>query len=98
MSGDAVGNLTSPASNQHRKNLDRLDVYLDSSGGRQPYDQPSNLCGSAQRLTMVDNPNRFQIHCLKPMIARYAYIVTQGQLLRSTRLFSAVICEVIVYG
>lgn len=83
---------------QYRRNLDRMDVYLDGKGGRQPYDQVANLCGSVQRLSMVENQTAFYIGCRRPLNARYVYIVAQGQPLRSARLFSAILCEVIVHG
>lgn len=80
------------------KSLDRLDVYVDKYRGRRSYDQPNNLCGSLQRLSVVDHPNKLHIQCNRPTHARYLYIVTDGAINRIVRQFSAALCEVMVYG
>jgi len=79
-------------------NLDKLAVYVDSKGGREQIDQPKNLCGFISRLNDALFRSKLHIQCMKPMEGRYVYIEAWGVTNRWSRLFSAVLCEVMVYS
>ena len=77
-------------------NLDKLAVYADNSSGKQPLDE-SSMCGFISRLNDALFKPSLHIQCRKPLSARYVYVKAWGVTDRLTRLFSAVLCEVMVY-
>jgi len=79
------------------QNLDRLTVYVDSKGGREQVDQSRNVCGSLTRLNDALFKPRLHVACAKPMTGRYAYVEAWGVENRWSRLFGAVLCEVMIY-
>jgi len=96
----------------YTQNLDRLDVYIESrhpgddgnnyvndnkkarlhlrDGGRQ-------LCGSITRLNRALFKPVLHLQCRRAVRGRFVYIEAHGVANRWTRLFSAVLCEVMVY-
>jgi len=78
-------------------NLDKLVVYADNKGGKSQFDQPANVCGSISRVNDALFKPRLHIPCHKPINARYVYIEAWGVANRHSRLFSAVLCEVMIY-
>jgi len=77
-------------------NLDRLAVYADNSAGKQRLDE-SSMCGFVSRLNDALFKARIHVQCRKPLTGRYVYVEASGVTDRLTRLFSAVLCEVMVY-
>jgi lactadherin len=81
-------------------NLDKLAVYADNSGGKEPLDaggDGSALCGFISRLNDALFKPRLHVQCRRPLRARYVYVEAWGTANRFSRLFSAVLCEVMVY-
>lgn len=78
-------------------NLDKLAVYVDSKGGTEQIDQQSKMCGFVSRLNDALFKPRLHIQCVKTLTGRYLYIETWGVPNRWSRLFSVVLCEVMVY-
>ncbi len=78
-------------------NLDRLTVYVDSKAGLEPIDAPGKLCGFVSRLNGALFRPRLYVQCVRPIYGRHVYIEASGVAQRRTRLFSAVLCEVMVY-
>jgi len=79
------------------QNLDRLEVYIDNKGGKEQIDIPANSCGSVTRVNDALFKPTIHLQCLKPIQGRFVYIESWGATARWNRLFSAVICEVMVY-
>jgi len=78
-------------------NLDRLTMYVDNKGGREQVAQAHNVCGSLTRLNDALFKPRLHVACAKPMTGRYVYVEAWGVENRWSRLFGAVLCEVMVY-
>ena len=78
-------------------NLDKLAVYIDSKGGKDQVDVPTNMCGFISRLNDALFKPKLHVQCMKPMEGRYVYIEAWGVPNRWSRLFSAVLWEVMVY-
>jgi len=82
---------------EHMYNVDQLVVYADNRAGRGQYDLDENLCGSVSRFNDALFRRRLHLPCRRPIRARYVYIEARGVADRYSRLFSAVLCEVMVY-
>ena len=82
-------------------NLEKLTIYVDNSAGRDPLDLESSssasVCGLVTRLNEALFKPRLHVQCRQPIRARYVYIEAWGVPSRFSRLFSAVLCEVMVY-
>ena len=78
-------------------NVDQLVLYADNKAGRGQYDLDENLCGSVSRFNDALFRRRLHVACRRPRRARYLYIEARGVADRYSRLFSAVLCEVMVY-
>jgi len=93
-------------------NLDRLDIYIDSRQPDNDYYRNNNnkktglhrrrrggeqLCGSVTRLNDALFKPVLHLQCNQAIRGRYVYIEAHGVANRWTRLFSAVLCEVMVY-
>jgi len=92
-------------------NLDRLDIYIDGRqpGNDNNYRDNDNrktslhvrggeqLCGSITRLNDALFKSVLHLQCSQPIRGRHVYIEAHGVANRWTRLFSAVLCEVMVY-
>lgn len=81
----------------YMQNLDKLAVYVDSKGGSEQIDQPSKMCGFVSRLNDALFRPTLHVQCARMMTGRYVYIETWGVPNRWSRLFSIVLCEVMVY-
>jgi len=77
-------------------NLDKLVVYADNSAGKASLDE-SSMCGFISRLNDALFKARLHIQCRKPLLARHVYVEAWGVANRRSRLFSAVLCEVMIY-
>jgi len=78
-------------------NVDQLVLYADNKAGRGQYDLDENLCGSVSRFNDALFRRRLHVPCRRPIRARFLYVEARGVADRYSRLFSAVICEVMVY-
>jgi len=78
-------------------NVDQLMLYADNKAGRGQYDVDDNICGSVSRFNDALYRPRLHVPCRHPIHARYLYIQARGVADRYSRLFSAVLCEVMVY-
>jgi len=83
----------------YTQNLDRLTVYVDNkaAAGSQPLDMPGKLCGFVSRLNGAVFRPRVYVQCVRPRTGRHVYVEASGVTQRRTTLFSAVLCEVLVY-
>ena len=81
----------------YTQNLDRLTVYVDSKAGSESLDVPGKMCGFVSRLNGALLKARLYVQCVRPLTGRYVYVEASGVAHRRTRLFSAVLCEVLVY-
>ena len=77
-------------------NLDKLVVYADNSAGKESLGKAS-MCGFVSRLNNALFRPQLHLQCRKPLSARYVYIEAWGLANRLSRLFSAVLCEVMIY-
>jgi len=95
----SAGNTTTPTSSYHDNmyNVDELVLYADNKAGRGQYDLDENLCGSVSRFNDALFRRRLHVPCRRPIRARYLYVEARGVADRYSRLFSAVLCEVMVY-
>lgn len=57
----------------------------------------NNLCNFVTRNNYAIFAPQIHLQCLKPLTGRYVYIQADGRSNRWSRIFSAVICEVLVY-
>ena len=78
-------------------NLDKLSVYIDNKGGKEQIDLPANVCGHLTRLNDALFKPRLHVSCANPMKGRYVYVEAWGVANRYSRLFGAILCEVMVY-
>jgi len=86
----------------YAQNLDRLTVYVDSSAGSRPLDVAGKLCGFVSRLRGAVFRRRVYVECVRPLSGRHVYVEATGtaaelQSPHRRQLFSAVLCEVLVY-
>ena len=80
--------------------LDKLTIYVDSKSGKEnsKSDMPSdNVCGFISRFNDAIFQPLLHVQCATPLKGRYVYIEATGVATRWTRLFSAILCEVMVY-
>jgi len=75
-------------------NLDKLVVYVDS---RDSFNNQTSKCGYITRHNDALSRSRLHIQCTRPLSGRYVYIEAWGVTSRASRLYSAVLCDVIVY-
>ena len=79
-------------------NLDKLSVYVANESrldGGSLVEQPK--CGVISRMnTALFNP-RLHFDCEDPLLGRYVYIQATGVPNRWKKLFTVVLCEVMVY-
>lgn len=78
-------------------NLDRLTVYVNKGGGKEEIDSPDNVCGFLTRLNDALFKPRLHVPCARPLNGRYVYIEASGLPNRYSRLFGAILCEVMIY-
>jgi len=79
-------------------NLEKLDFYIDNrSTAKTRIDLPENLCGSITRLNDALFQPVLHLQCTKALRGRFIYIEATGAANRWSRIFSAILCEVMVY-
>jgi len=78
-------------------NLDELAVYVGNRAGDGPLDTADKKCGFVTRHNDAVMKARLHVQCTRQVRGRYVYIEASGVTDRSSRLFSAVLCEVVVY-
>ena len=89
---------TSDDDDHHMYNVDELVLYADNTAGRGRYDLEHNRCGSVSRVNgALLRRRRLHVPCRRPLRARFVYVEAHGVADRYSRLFSAVLCEVMVY-
>lgn len=79
-------------------NLDRLVVYVDSKERPPAAGDEQQQCGSVTRQNEAVMKPRIHVQCVRPLEGRYVHIQAWGVPNRRNRLFSAVLCEVMVYA
>lgn len=72
---------------------DRQLVATDESGRL-----GQNVCGYISRFNDAIFRPTLHVQCTRPLIGRYVYVEATGVTGRNTRLFNAVLCEVMVYS
>jgi hypothetical protein len=82
--------------NDYMYNLDKLVVHVDAKG--QLTDDVSHICGFVSRLNDAILRPRLHIQCIRPLEGRYVHVEAIGQASQRGRLFSAILCEVMVYS
>ena len=92
-----AGAETRTALQDYMHNLERLTVYVDNKGGRERVDQAGKVCGHLTRLNDALFKPRLHVPCSRPMTGRYVYVEAWGVENRWSRLFGAVLCEVMIY-
>ena len=93
----AAADNTRTTYRDYTTNLDRLAVYVDNKGGTERIDQPANSCGLVTRTNDALFKPRLHVQCTRPLVGRYVYVEAWGVPDRWSRLFSVVLCEVMVY-
>ena len=78
-------------------NLDKLAVYIDSRAGAESLDTGNKTCGFVTRLNDALLKPRLHVQCARRLRGRYVYIEAWGVTERWSRLFSAPLCEVMIY-
>jgi len=81
----------------YTQNLDRLTVYVDSKAGSESLHQPGKMCGFVSRLNGAVFRPRLYVQCVRPLTGQHVYVEATGVAQRRTKLFSAALCEVLVY-
>jgi len=56
-----------------------------------------SVCGYISRFNDAIFRPTLHVQCAKPLVGRYVYVEATGVAGRNTRLFNAVLCEVMVY-
>ncbi|XP_074660599.1 lactadherin-like isoform X2 [Tubulanus polymorphus] len=79
-------------------NLDRLTVYVDTKKKRPNIHIPENKCGFVTRLNHALFRPRLHLECVRPLKGRYVFIEAVGVAKKWNTIFSAVLCEVMVYS
>jgi len=85
---------------EYMYNLDKLTIYVDNKGGKEQTVADlakDNVCGFISRVNDAIFQPQLHIQCSAPLKGRYVYIEASGVATRWTRLFSAILCEVMVY-
>jgi len=72
---------------------DDLRLTTDKSGGL-----GKNVCGYISRFNNAIFRPTLHVQCSRPTIGRYVYVEATGVAGTNTRLFNAVLCEVMVYS
>ncbi|CAD5112644.1 DgyrCDS1858 [Dimorphilus gyrociliatus] len=86
----------------YMRNLRKLTVYVSSEKRRskkvEKIAKESNKCGYVTSVNEALFQRRIHIECMKPMNGRYLYIEAEGAEDRWSKVFSAVLCEVMAYS
>jgi lactadherin len=79
-------------------NLDKLTVYVDGKNSKDLIEQEKNKCGHLTRFNDALFKYKLHVPCVAPMRGRFVYIKASGVSNRYSRLFGAVLCEVMIYS
>jgi len=63
-----------------------------------PEELQKNVCGYISRFNDAIFRPTLHVQCTRPLTGRYVYVEATGVAGRNTRLFNAVLCEVMVYS
>jgi len=74
------------------------DYYGPEQTGEPTSGLGKNVCGFVSRFNDAIFRPSLHIQCAKPLPGRYVYVEATGVSGRNTRLFNAVLCEVMVYS
>lgn len=75
-------------------NLDKLAVYVVSGAAGDVQSSPDKTCGFVTRLNGALFRPRLHVQCTRRLHGRYVYIEAWGV---ASRLYSAVLCQVMIY-
>ena len=78
-------------------NLDKLQVYVVNNNSRDYTLQPNAACGLITRFNDALFREKLHVPCTNPIKGRYVMIEASGIASRFSRLFGAVLCEVMIY-
>lgn len=81
-------------------NLEKLTVYIVNKIDKEQidFDDEHNMCGFLTRFNDALSKPRIHLPCSKTMKGRFVYIEAKGTINRQSRLFGAVLCEVMIYS
>lgn len=80
-------------------NLDRLVIYVDNKSKAEDASSVSgNMCGYVSKLNGALLSHKIHVQCVRPQKGRYVLVEAWGSHNSWSRLFSAVLCEVLVYA
>lgn len=87
------------ATSEHLNNLDRLVIYVDDkSKGDDDSSVTGNMCGYITKINGALSSDKIHMQCVRPQKGRFVLIEAWGASNSYSRLFSAVLCEVMVYA
>lgn len=80
-------------------NLDRLVMYVDNKSKAEDASSLSgNMCGYVSKINGALYSHKIHVQCVRPQKGRYVRVEAWGSHNSWSRLFSAVLCEVLVYA
>lgn len=84
---------------EYLSNLDKLSVYVHKKQGRHASldAKEGHFCGQLTRHNNALLKPRLHFQCAQPIEGRYVYVEAQGVPERRSKLFGAILCEVMVY-
>lgn len=84
---------------EYMSNLDRLVIYVDNKSKSDDDSVISgNMCGYVTKINGALFSRKIHVQCVRPQSGRYVLIEAWGSQKSWSRLFSAVLCEVMVYA
>ncbi|KAK3101914.1 hypothetical protein FSP39_007317 [Pinctada imbricata] len=84
---------------EYLNNLDRLVIYVDDRSKQDDSSSVSgNMCGYVSKISGALFSHKIHVQCVRPQKGRYVLIEAWGSHHSWSRLFSAVLCEVMVYA
>lgn len=87
------------AMKDYLNNLDRLVIYVDNKSKAEDASSVSgNMCGYVSKLNGALLSHKIHVQCVRPQKGRYVLVEAWGSHNSWSRLFSAVLCEVLVYA
>ncbi|XP_069132853.1 lactadherin-like isoform X3 [Argopecten irradians] len=88
-----------PYKDEMMNNLDRLIIYVDDkSKGEDDSSVSGNMCGYVSKINGALFSQKIHVQCVRPQDGRYVLVEAWGASNSWSRLFSAVLCEVMVYA
>ncbi|XP_055996917.1 lactadherin-like isoform X2 [Ostrea edulis] len=87
------------AMKDYLNNLDRLVMYVDNKSKAEDASSLSgNMCGYVSKINGALYSHKIHVQCVRPQKGRYVRVEAWGSHNSWSRLFSAVLCEVLVYA